>query len=127
MSFKAEQVPLEVDVWNVIEDELRTGIIDALDLDFYYSGAKREGRVRIRHPKDSRIVRTELVLTMTEAEDLIHKLAFTFNFQMHNLVELSFDLRPGELPTFGVEIQPYVKDVSELDNKKSRREPITIN
>lgn len=127
MSFKAEQVPLEVDVWNVIEGELRTGITDALHLHFFYSVEERAGRVRITHPKNSEIAQTVLELTSQEAEDLLFKIAEDFNFQVHNLVSIQFHLRPNEIPIFTADIQPYVKDVKELDRKKSRLNILTIN
>lgn len=55
MRFEASQVPLEVDVWNEIEVELVTGLVDVLDLRFDYSARNRIARLKIRHPQNSKI------------------------------------------------------------------------
>lgn len=127
MTLSVSQIPFEVDVWNVIESELMTGLQDVLDLKFHYSVEKGKGKVKISHPKDSRITTKHIELGKEEAEDLIMVLANQFNFHWSNIVELSFELKPGELPIFTTKIYPVVSDESMLDRMKSRMSPITID
>ena len=124
---EASKIPLEVDVWNVIEDELRTGLQDVLDLRFEYTTEKGNGTVTIRHLKNSLISTEIITLDKVYAEDMIVQLSKRFNFQWCNIVEMSFELKPGELPIFTTKIYPVVSDESMLDNKKSRMNPITID
>lgn len=127
MAMKAENAPLEVDVWNAIEDELNTGLVDVLDLRFSYSARIKTGTVRIRHPKESRIIVTNIELDHEKAEDLVIQLARKFNFQWSNLVKLDFELSPGVVPSFNAVIQPFVSDNNTLDKLKSHTDPITID
>lgn len=125
--FRASQIPLEVDVWNVIEDELRTGLQDVLDLRFDYSADEGSGLVVIRHPGNSRIDTKRIQLDKKEAENLIIQLSTRFNFHWTNLAGLSFALEPGEVPVFTSKFYPRVTDESTLDTTKSRMNPITID
>ena len=127
MNLAASQIPLEVDVWNAVEDELNTGLQDVLNLQFKYSVEKGEGLVVIRHPKDSRIATKRIELSKRDAEDLIIQLSMRFNFDWTNVVELSFELTPGEIPIFSSRFYPRVNDESKLDTTKSRMNPITID
>ncbi|KAA0944084.1 hypothetical protein FQ087_18330 [Sporosarcina sp. ANT_H38] len=125
--FKSNLVPLEVDVWNVIEDELSTGLIDVLDLRFDYSAEKEVGAIKIRHPENSRISTKHIKLDKKQSEDLIIQLSTRFNFHWTNLAELRFELEPGKVPIFTSRFYPRVSDESTLDTTKSRMNPITID
>lgn len=127
MKFEASQVPLEVDVWNEIEKELVTGLVDVLDLRFHYSVRNRIARLKIRHPKDSRIETKHIELEQEDAEKLVIRLAERFNFSWGNINELSFELEPGVVPHFNLIVYPYVSDESTLDKTKNRMDSITID
>ncbi len=122
-----QKIPLEIDVWNVIESEMNTGLVDVLDLRFEYSVEKRKGTLRIRHPHQSRISTKLIELDKVQAEDLIMALSSKFNFQWYNIAEMSFELNPGEVPIFNTKIYPVVNDASALDKKKYRSSSITID
>ena len=127
MMLEASKIPLEVDVWNEIESELRTGIEDVLDLSFDYSVEKECGSIKIRHPKNSRIATKHITLDKKEVEDLIIQLSTRFNFDWTNIAELTFELKPGEVPIFTTRIYPRVSDESTLDKTKIRMNSITID
>lgn len=122
MGFKVSNIPLEVDVWNVIEEELKTGITRISSVNFSYAAESKQTVVVIKHVED----RTADVFT-SDGEGLVMKLCKRFNIPIHNLNRLNFQLVPGEIPTFLVGLYPYVDDESTLDNTKSRMNPITID
>lgn len=120
--FKSSLIPLEVDVWNVIEEELKTGIKEILSVGFSYIAETKQTFVVIKHVDGS----GPDIIT-PEGENLITKLCERFNIPTQNLNRLNFHLVPGEVPTFLVGLYPYVDDESTLDNTKSRMNPITID
>lgn len=119
-----KHIPLEVDVWNVIEGELSTGLEDVLYLRFYYSAEDGEGLMVVRHPENSRIAERRIKLSKKDGDDLIIQLSTRFNFHWTNISELSFELVPGEIPMFTSYFYPRVSDESTLDATKSRMMPI---
>jgi len=127
MCLNVNNIPLEVDVWNEIEDELRTGLRDVLNLRLEYSAEKRGTTVEINHPANDRISTKRIELNQEDSESLLIRLSDRFNFQWTNIAELSFKLDPGEIPLFTMRFYPRVNDASTLDNTKSRRDPITID
>lgn len=123
----ARLIPLEVDVWSFIESQLNTGLVDVLDLRFDYSADKVTATLKIRHPHQSRISTRIIDLDKEQAENLVMELSSKFNFQWYNIAELSFELKPGEIPMFNTKIYPVVSDASVLDKKKFRTNSITID
>lgn len=127
MTLKATNIPLEVDVWNAIEDELKTGLKNIIFLDFNYSADRGNARISISHPKGGEIAKKVVELDREQADSFVIKLCERFNIQHYNLNNLQFNLRPCEIPTFFAQVYPYVSDESTLDKSKSRMNPITID
>ena len=125
----SENLAFEVDVWNVVENELNTGLLDVLDMSFNYKAGDSGAKITIRHPKGSRIETKRIELDREATDNLVIKLAkrFNFNFQWFNVAGISFWLIPGDLPLFNVDFYPCVTDPSTLDGKKSRMNMLTID
>lgn len=120
-------IALEVDVWDAIEDELKTGLKNIIHLDFHYTSLPGSARIIIRHPKNSEIAKTIIELDREQAGSLVVKLCERFNIQHYNLSALNFELRACELPCFWVQLAPYVNDELTLNKTKSRMSPVTID
>lgn len=123
--YSAENVALEVDVWEVLEDFLDTGIVDVLRVSFVLE----EGlaTVEIKHPKDSRINTKVIKLDLDETFRIVSLLGSRFKFGWVNLSRLTFELNPGEVPAFQVRYCPFVDDPATLNKTKSRMNPMTVD
>lgn len=124
MKFKASQLPLEVDVWNEIEADLKTGLKDVLYLRFNHTVDLGCGRVVIKHSENNEVVSKRFEIDNVVSERLVFRLAKRFNFSWHQIYSLTIKLEPGEIPIFNASFYPYVNESSTLNTTKSRMNPI---
>lgn len=127
MKFKAMNIALGVDVWNEIEDELKTGLKNISVSTFVYSAKGRYVVVDIDCYEEEKIKNHCINLNQEEAESIVNRLCEKFNIESKNIARLSFRLKPGEIPIFASRFYPRVNDESTLDKTKSRMNPITID
>lgn len=120
-------VALEVDVWDFLEEKLRTGIKDVVHLNFSYHSKMGSARVSISHPVNSGIKKSVIELDREKSDELVMKLCERFNISTSNISGLQFELRPCEVPSIWASFVPYVEDESTLNNTKSRMIPVTVD
>lgn len=117
-------IPLEIDVWNVLENELKTGLKDILSVTFQYSAHEKRTDIEIIYLLQGDKCKKDLYLPN---DDLVIRLCNTFNIPTSHLNYLQFGLIPGEVPNFTVKLWPFVSDESALDKIKSRMNVKTID
>lgn len=128
LSFNLYKIPRAIDVWEIVSKHLPTTPSNITKVYLYFN-VNYEGKAKIRLavPEENEMVRKKFELSNETSEILIKELCTKFNIPYDNLNSLFFNLSPDEMPTFNVGLYPFVNDVTELNSKKSRMDPITID
>ena len=118
VKLSASQIPLEVDVWNAIEKEIKTGIEAVHRVEFTYSVDADIVVIGISYREKEHCAHEFITIDNPASEKLVIALCERFNIPTVNLSRLEFTLRPNEIPIFNVDLYPFINDASALEEIK---------
>lgn len=124
MGLSPSNIALSIDVWNVIESELETGLLDVSLVILHYYAESGDVVLAVNHSVDkgeSLLVRGE------KADGLMSAVCDRFNIDTFNLNKMFIKLSPGEVPLFNIHCYPYVDDYTTLEENANRLNAKTIN
>lgn len=127
VKLSASQIPLEVDVWNAIEKEIKTGIEAVHRVEFTYSVDVNIVVIGISYRQKEHCAHEFITIDNPASEKLVIALCERFNIPTVNLSRLEFTLRPNEIPIFRVDLYPFVNDATTLVENKRRLNNQTVS